>query len=105
MPSIQLDEVRGPVIRHGDQRITPIARAARLSWRRGRVEWHHPLAVEIADGDGIRRIPVHDTTRRVMVGLFTAMLLAPVALGLRATWAERQQRQYSSPSPDRRHLQ
>jgi hypothetical protein len=82
MPHMQHEEVRGQPITRLGQEVTPIARIAQFTWRGGRLEWYRPVAIAVRDEQGVRRVPIHDATRRAMGGI----ILAGLALGLGAGW-------------------
>jgi hypothetical protein len=86
MPHLRTEERYGQPITCQGQEVTPIARVAQVTWRDGgRLEWHRPVAVEVRDEHGVRRVPIHDTTRRAMGGV----ILTGLALSLGAGWMAR----------------
>jgi hypothetical protein len=69
---IQSEERRAePMTLHG-RTIRPIARVVRARWPGGAWEWHRPVAVEVREGDELRRIPIRDTSRLAVVALVAA---------------------------------
>jgi hypothetical protein len=90
MPGLRTVETRGDSRTHFDQTITPIARVTQLTWPGGRIAWHRPVAVEAARGDRVRRIPIHNATRRLVVGI----VLAEAALGALAWWGQQRSLQH-----------
>ena len=98
MPQIRREDVRDPVIRLAGRQVTPVARVTRVAWQGGALEWYHPLAVEIADNEAsqpnlpTQRIPIHDATRRAMLGMLLAALLVAAALEGVTGWVRQRQR-------------
>lgn len=62
-------ERRGEVMRLHGRTIQPIARVTRVRWPGGVWEWHRPVAVEVREAGGVRRIPIRDTSGIVVVAL------------------------------------
>lgn len=105
MPQLQREDVHGAVIRRSGREITPVARVTRIAWHGGVLEWHHPLAVEVAGermgelmgGGGTQpiraaqRIAIHDTTRRAVLVLLLASLASSVALAAATRWVRQRQ--------------
>jgi hypothetical protein len=66
---LRSEERRGePMTLHG-RTIRPIARGVRLQWPGGAWEWHRPVAVEVREGDELRRVPIRDTSRLAVVAM------------------------------------
>ena len=83
MPGLHREDLRGTPRTLLDQTITPVARVVQLTWPGGRLEWHRPVAVEVARGDRVQRIPIRNATRRLVAGI----VLAELALGGLVWWA------------------
>ena len=84
MPGLRTEETRGAPRAQLDQTITPIARVAQLTWPGGRLEWHRPVAVEVARGGRVQRIPIRNATRQLVAGI----VLVELALGGLVWWAQ-----------------
>lgn len=85
MPVLRGEEVRGDTISAAGLEVTPVAAVTRIAWRGLGVEWRRPRAVEIRAGETVRRLPIHDVSRRVAVGI----ILASVAATILGLWVER----------------
>jgi hypothetical protein len=83
IPSWQISETRGKTLFAFGRQITPIGRAIQVSWSGGSFAggftWNRPLAIEVREGDMVRRLPIQNVTRRAILGLALAGL-AVVAL-------------------------
>jgi hypothetical protein len=69
MLSVRSEEVRGHSIARPGREITPVGRLLRVSWRGGSYSWWRPIGVEVRQGANLRWIPIHDVTRRAIVGI------------------------------------
>lgn len=85
MTSLRLNEMRGTPIRRLDLEITPVSRIAHVTSPRGSFVWRSPAAVDVRQGDSVRRVPIPDVTRRAQV----SVILVELALGILAAWAAR----------------
>jgi len=91
-PRIERREVRGEPLTLSGWRITPIKRVVHIAWPGGVWLWQRPIAVEIQEGESLRRMPVHNSTRRAILGLaLSAALVAIVASRRRRTRGRREQ--------------
>jgi hypothetical protein len=87
MPTVGNALVRGHPLRSAEREIIPVARATRLTWPGGRLEWHRPVAVEVRFGDSVQRIPIRNWTRlAVLMSLGVCLTLG----GVTAYWASRE---------------
>jgi hypothetical protein len=87
MPRVHREELRGRAITVQGSAITPIAQMVAIRWPGGQVAWQTPRAVEVREQGRIRRIPIRDTTARIML----AMILAECGLAA-VTWCALAQR-------------
>ncbi len=81
IPEWHISETRGkPFAAYGRQ-IIPVGRVVQISWPGGGFTWHRPVAVEVHQGDKIRRLPIYNATRRatamvMLVGLAIVVLVS-----------------------------
>ena len=85
MTSLRLNEMRETPIRRLDMEMTPVTHVARVTLPRGSFVWRRPVAIEVRQGDMVRRVRIHDATRRAQVGV----ILVELALGILAASATR----------------
>ena len=72
-PRWRNETLRGePITTAGSQVVTPIARVTALDWPGGGLAWARPVAVEARDGTRVKRIPIRNLTRWVLVALALA---------------------------------
>ena len=71
-----------PIVTHG-QEITPIGHVFQVSWPGGTFLWLRPVAIEVRQGDIVRRLSIHNATRRATTGMMLAGLAIVV---LTASW-------------------
>jgi hypothetical protein len=82
-PEVRISEVRNKPITTYDREITPIEGVFQVSWPGGVFLWQRPVAVEIQQGDVVRRLPIRDVTRRATISI----RLVGLAIGvLAASW-------------------
>lgn len=72
-----------PMTLHG-RTIRPIARVVRVRWPGGAWEWHRPVAVEVGEGDELRRVPIRDTSRLAVVAMVAVGCAFAVAASRRS---------------------
>ena len=71
-------ETRGEVVEAAGRRLTPITRSLRITVGPGILPaawvftWMRPVAVEVEDPAGLRRLPIPDLLRRMLVGMWAA---------------------------------
>jgi hypothetical protein len=51
------------------RQITPIGRAVQIRWPDGGFTWHRPVAIEVRQGDEVRRLPIPDVTSRTLIAI------------------------------------
>lgn len=82
-PLVRISEMRNkPITTHGKE-ITPIGRVFQVSWPGGAFLWQRPVAIEIYQGDVMRRLSIQNTTRRATSIIILAELAIVV---LAASW-------------------
>src|SRR5262249_45882524 len=77
-PRIERREVRGEPLTLSGWRITTIKRVVHIAWPGGAWLWQRPIAVEIQQGASLQRLPVHNFTRRAIIGLALSAALVAV---------------------------
>src|SRR5262245_34037838 len=82
-PRVERREVRGEPLTLSGWRITPIKRVVHIAWPGGAWLWQRPVAVEIQAGESLRRMPVHNITRRALIVLALSAALVAVVTGRR----------------------
>lgn len=75
-------ETRSQPIHAQGQEVTPIGRVAQITWPRGGLIWHRPVAVEVRRNDGIARLPIHNLTRRAIILFSVGLSIGIMALTL-----------------------
>ncbi len=82
-PLVRISEMRNkPITTHGRE-ITPIGRVFQVSWPGGTFLWQRPVAIEICQGNVVRRLSIQNATRRATISI----MLAGLAIGvLAASW-------------------
>ena len=79
-PVLQINETKGDPITTPYGRLTPIARAVKLRWPGGGFTWNRAVAVEVVQGDELRRVPVRDVTSQVVAAIALAGVIAVATL-------------------------
>jgi hypothetical protein len=82
-PVVRISEVRYKPITTYDREITPIDRVFQVRWPGGAFLWRRPVAVEIHQGDAVRRLSIQDVTRRATISIRLAGVAIVV---LAASW-------------------
>ena len=59
----------GEPLRAGAVTVRPQSQALRLQLPFGGFVWNRPVAVLVEDGEGTRRVPIHDVTRIALLAL------------------------------------
>ena len=73
-PLLRISEMRSKPITARGRQITPIGRAIQVNWRGGVFLWQQPVAVEISQGDEVRRLTIQNATRRATTSIMLAGL-------------------------------
>ena len=77
-PLVRISEMRNkPITTHGKE-ITPIGRVFQVSWPGGAFLWQRTVAIEIYQGDVVRRLSIQNTTRRATIIIILAELVIVV---------------------------
>ena len=81
---VELGTVRGEPIQRGGYRLIPVAWTVSLSmgrtgtpWSAG-LAWARPIAVEVSDATGSRRVPIADVGTRILLGMITVVAGLPL---------------------------
>lgn len=79
-PALQVIKTRGVPLDISGREITPVARIISLRWPGGGFTWNRPVAVEVRQGNTVRRLPVRDMTSRVTLTIvLSGLALATLA--------------------------
>ena len=74
-PLMSREEVRGdPMLLQGYQ-VTTVKRVTRVRWPGGMWEWQRPAAVEVQRGATVRRVPIRDATRILMLATAVGLVV------------------------------
>ncbi len=82
-PGWSIGKTRGEPFTAFGRQVVPIGYAIQARWHGGGFTWHRPLAVEIRDGDNIRRLPIHDVTLEAIISIF---MMGSAIVILAASW-------------------
>jgi hypothetical protein len=81
-PILRISEMKGkPVVTHGRE-ITLIGRVFQVNWSGGAFLWQRPVVIEVRQGNVVRRLSIHNATRRATTGIILAGLTITVATTL-----------------------
>lgn len=56
------------------RQIRLVSRGLRIDWQGGGLVWHHPWAVELRQGNRVRRLPIYNVTLLVRLALLGVVL-------------------------------
>ena len=78
-PGWHIGRTRGKPFTAFGMQVVPIGFAVHVSWPGGGFTWHRPVAVEVRQEDTIYRLPIYDSTSRVisaivLTGLATVLV-------------------------------
>ncbi|HEV8632824.1 MAG TPA: hypothetical protein VG370_01085 [Chloroflexota bacterium] len=76
---IRSDAVAGEPVTLGQVRLVPQSRALVVRLPFGGFVWNRPVAVRVERGGETTRVPIHDVTRVVQLGLFGLSFVVLVA--------------------------
>jgi hypothetical protein len=62
----QISETRGNTVEAFNWQTTPIGRVVEVHLPFGNITWHRPVGVEVRQEDTIYRLPIYDSTSRVI---------------------------------------
>src|SRR5437588_2734143 len=80
-PILHLSEVRNKSIISHNRELTLIGRVFQINWPGGAFLWQRPVAIEVRQGDVVRRLSIHNATRRAT----TSIILAGLAIAVLTT--------------------
>lgn len=94
-PALQISETRGKSVTAFDRQTTPVGRVVQIRLPGISFIWHRPVAVEVRQGDTIRRLPIHNVTLRatsaiVLIGLAVVVLISLLMRRVRPRKGEEQ---------------
>jgi hypothetical protein len=79
-PILRISEMRGNPVETANRQTTPIGRSIQVQLPFASVSWHRPLAVEVRQENNTFRLPIYDSTLRIISALFLtglATILVP----------------------------
>jgi hypothetical protein len=76
---LRISETREKPITSQGRQITPIGRVFQIRWRGGMFLWQRPVAVEVRQGDEVRRLSIPNVTQRATSGILLAGLASGIA--------------------------
>jgi hypothetical protein len=82
-PVLQLSETRGNAVETFSRQTTPIGCIVRVQLPVGSFIWHRPVAVEVRQEDTMYRLPIYDSTLRVISAIVLtglATVLVPLVI-------------------------
>ncbi len=65
-PVLQISETRGNPVETSNKQTTPIGRVIQVRLPFANLTWHRPVGVEVRQEDTIYRLPIYDSTSRVI---------------------------------------
>ena len=80
-PVLQISETRGNPVETSNKQTTPIGRVIQVRLPFANLTWHRPVGVEVRQEDTIYRLPIYDSTSRV-IGAIVLIGLATVFVPL-----------------------
>ena len=82
-PVLHISETRGNPVEAFNRQTTPIGRVIQVRLPFSSITWHRPLAVEVRQEDTIYRLPIYDSTSRVISAIVLtglATVLVPLVI-------------------------
>jgi hypothetical protein len=84
-PVLQISETRGNAVETFNRQTTPIGRVVQVRLPFGNIVWHRPVAVEVRQEDSTYRLPIQDSTSRVISAIvLTGLVTVLVPLVIRS---------------------
>ena len=80
-PVLRISETKGNAVTTFNRQTTPIGRVVEVHLPFGSFTWHRPVAVEVRQEDTTYRLPIQDSTLRV-IGAIVLTGLATVLVSL-----------------------
>jgi hypothetical protein len=77
-PILRINEMREKSVSFYGKEITPIGRVFQVSWPGGTFLWQRPVAIEVRQGDEVRRLSIQNATRRATTSIILAGLAVVV---------------------------
>ena len=81
VPVVRMSETRGNAVASFNRQTTPIGRVVEVHLPFGSFAWHRPVAVEVRQENTTYRLPIQDSTSRV-IGAIVLTGLATVLVPL-----------------------
>ena len=82
-PVLHISETRGNPVEAFNRQTTPIGRVIQVRLPFSSITWHRPLAVEVRQEETINRLPIYDSTSRVISAIVLtglATVLVPLVI-------------------------
>ena len=82
-PVLQISETRGNPVETSNKQTTPIGRVIQVRLPFASLTWHRPVGVEVRQEDTIYRLPIYDSTSRVISAIVLtglATVLVPLVI-------------------------
>src|SRR5256884_9782190 len=78
-PVLEISETRGNPVETSNKQTTPIGRVIQVQLPFASITWHRPVGVEVRQEDTMYRLPIYDSTSRViraiiLTGLATVLV-------------------------------
>ena len=81
---LRAERFRGAVVSAGELHVTPVGHRLSLEWPGGGLAWLRPVAVEVSGAGTVKRVPIWDVTRVLVLALPAAAALAGLLVSRRA---------------------
>jgi hypothetical protein len=82
LPAVRRPRLAGTPLTIGPYLVTPVSRVLVVRLPFGVMRWQRPDGVLVARDGEVRRLPIPDITRRVRAGIFGALVLVSIGLGI-----------------------
>ncbi|MGC9347090.1 MAG: hypothetical protein ACP5JG_03035 [Anaerolineae bacterium] len=73
---MQVRNVASQPVLVGDTEVVPQSRVWEIRWPFGGWVWHRPVGLIVRRGSEVKRVPIPDVMRQVMVGMAALTLIA-----------------------------
>ena len=83
VPVLKISETRGNTVETSNKQTTPIGRVIQVRLPFANLTWHRPVGVEVRHEDTIYRLPIYNSTSRVISAIVLtglATVLVPLVI-------------------------